>query len=228
MKKITTVFLSLALALGLSACGNNAGGSSSSEQSSSKSTSSEQSSASSSSSSTQTDSSSESTGETQSDTAKTLVVYFSGSGNTERVAGYIAQAAGADLFEITSAEPYSSADLNYNDKNSRVSREHDNESLRDVPLTSTEVSGWENYDTVFIGYPIWWGIAAWPVNSFVKANDFTGKTVIPFATSASSGMGESGSLLSQMAGSGTWQEGRRFRSSASEDDVSEWVNSLNV
>lgn len=228
MKKITTIFLSLALALGLSACSNNAQGSSSSEQSSSKSTSSEQSSTLPSSSASQTTSSSESADNTQSDAAKTLVVYFSGSGNTERVAGYIAQAAGADLFEITPAEPYSSADLNYNDKNSRVSREHDNEALRDVPLTSTEVSGWENYDTVFIGYPIWWGIAAWPVNGFVKANDFTGKTVIPFATSASSGMGESGSLLSQMAGSGAWQEGQRFRSSASEDDVSEWVRGLNV
>ena len=132
------------------------------------------------------------------------------------------------MFELTPTEPYTSADLNYNDPDSRVSREHDNETLRDVPLTATEVDGWEDYDTVFIGYPIWWGIAAWPVNGFVKANDFTGKTVIPFATSASSGMGQSGTILSELAGTGNWQDGQRFRSSASEDEVNEWVNSLGI
>jgi len=154
------------------------------------------------------------------------VVYFSGTGNTERVAKDIAQATGADLFAIVPAEPYTSADLNYNNSDSRVSREHDDESLRDVPLTSTAVENWSSYDTVFIGYPIWWGVAAWPVNTFVKANDFTGKTVIPFATSASSGMGRSGSLLADMAGTGDWQEGQRFSSGASASDVQSWVNGL--
>ena len=81
---------------------------------------------------------------------------------------------------------------------------------------------------MFIGYPIWWGIAAWPVSSFVAANDFTGKTVIPFCTSSSSGLGESGDLLADLAGTGDWQEGERFRSSASSEDVSEWVDSLNL
>ena len=139
--------------------------------------------------------------------SKVLVVYYSASGNTKRVAEDIAEAADGDLFEITPAEPYTTDDLNWTNSDSRVSREHDDESLRDVPLTTTEVENWDDYDTVFIGYPIWWGIAAWPVDTFVKNNDFTGKTVIPFATSSSSGMGQSGTLLSEMAGTGDWQDG---------------------
>ena len=157
-----------------------------------------------------------------------LVVYFSATGHTESVANDIAEATGGDLFEITPAEPYTDEDLNWSDENSRVSREYADESLRDVELTTTEVENWDDYDTVFIGYPIWWGIAAWPVSSFVAANDFTGKTVIPFCTSSSSGLGESGDLLADLAGTGDWQEGERFRSSASSEDVSEWVDSLNL
>ena len=159
---------------------------------------------------------------------KVLVVYYSASGNTERVAKDIADAAGADLFEITPTEVYSDDDLNWRNSDSRVSREHDDESLRDVPLTTTEVPDWDSYDTVFIGYPIWWGIAAWPVDNFVKANDFTGKTVIPFATSTSSGMGQSGNLLRDLAGTGDWQDGQRFRSNASADDAADWVSSLGL
>ena len=157
-----------------------------------------------------------------------LVVYYSATGNTETVAGYIAQATGGDLFEITPAEPYTDDDLNWSDENSRVTREHEDESLRDVELTTTQVENWDSYDTVFLGYPIWWGIAAWPVDGFVEANDFTGKTVIPFCTSSSSGLGESGELLSDLAGTGDWQEGQRFRSSASQEDVNEWVDGLGL
>ena len=164
----------------------------------------------------------------QPQTGKTLVVYYSASGNTKRVAEDIAEAADGDLFEITPAEPYTSDDLNWTNANSRVSREHDDESLRNVPLTSTTVADWSSYDTVFIGYPIWWGIAAWPVNNFVTDNDFTGKTVIPFATSSSSGMGQSGTLLANMAGTGDWQEGHRFSSGASTSDVESWVNGLGL
>lgn len=83
-------------------------------------------------------------------------------------------------------------------------------------------------EAVFIGYPIWWGIAAWPVNGFINANDFTGKTVIPFASSASSGMGESGTLLAEAAGTGDWQEGTRFSSGVSQDAVVEWVEGLGL
>ena len=146
----------------------------------------------------------------------------------EQAAEYIAEVTGGDLFELEPAEPYTDEDLNWTDENSRVSQEYADESLRDVELVSTTVENWDSYDTVYIGYPIWWGIAAWPVNGFVSANDFTGKTVIPFATSSSSGMGESGELLAELAGTGDWQEGQRFSSGVSETDVTEWVNNLGI
>ena len=157
---------------------------------------------------------------------KTLVVYFSATGNTKAAAEAIAAATDGDLLELEPAEPYT--DLDYNNADSRVSREHDDETLRDVALKTTTVANWADYDTVYIGYPIWWGIAAWPVDTFVKANDFTGKTVIPFCTSSSSGLGESGQRLAQLAGAGTWLEGQRFRSSASQEDVTAWVESLGL
>lgn len=157
---------------------------------------------------------------------KTLVVYYSATGNTENVANYIAAATNGDLFKLEPTEPYSDADLNWTDDNSRVVREHDNPDERDIALEKSTVENWDEYDTIFIGYPIWWGIAAWPVNGFIEANDFTGKTVIPFCTSSSSGLGESGELLAEMAGTGDWQEGQRFRSGVSESDVTAWVESL--
>lgn len=157
-----------------------------------------------------------------------LVVYYSATGNTEEVANYIADATGGDLFEVEPAEPYTDDDLNWTDENSRVSQEYADESLRDVELVSTEVENWDSYDTVFIGYPIWWGIAAWPMDTFVEANDFTGKTVIPFCTSSSSGIGDSGNLLAEEAGTGDWQDGERFRSGVDEADVQEWVNGLGL
>ena len=220
MKKLTALLLSVVLVLSLAACGSaNKPASSTTQPETSAPT-------------EQPESSStapaESEPETQPETGKTLVVYYSASGNTERVAMDIAEAAGADLFEIVPTEVYTSEDLNWTNPDSRVSREHDDESLRDVPLTTTEVPDWDSYDTVFIGYPIWWGIAAWPVDTFVKNNDFTGKTVIPFATSSSSGMGQSGSLLADMAGTGEWQEGQRFSSGVSSDDVQSWVNGLGL
>ena len=166
--------------------------------------------------------------EPEPETGGVLVVYYSATGSTETVAGYIANALNADTFSITPAEPYTSEDLNWRDRDSRVSREHDDPALRTVELTSATVENWDSYDTVFVGYPIWWGIAAWPLDSFVSANDFTGKTVIPFCTSSSSGMGESGQLLADLAGTGDWLEGQRFRSSVDETAVVDWVNSLHV
>ncbi len=164
--------------------------------------------------------------ETESSGGKTLVVYYSATGNTETVAKVIADATGADLFELEPVEPYSNDDLDWTNDDSRVNREHKNESEQVVELVASTVDNWTEYDTVFIGYPIWWGNAAWPVNGFIETNDFTGKTVIPFCTSSSSELGESGELLEKMAGTGDWQEGQRFRSSASEDDVRAWVEGL--
>lgn len=225
MKKLTALLLSVVLALSLAACGSANKPASSTTQPETSAPTEQPTTEPSESSSTAP---AESEPETQPETGKTLVVYYSASGNTERVAKDIAEAAGADLFEIVPTEVYTNDDLDWTNPDSRVSREHDDESLRDVPLTTTEVPDWDSYDTVFIGYPIWWGIAAWPVDTFVKNNDFTGKTVIPFATSSSSGMGQSGSLLADMAGTGEWQEGQRFSSGVSSDDVQSWVNGLGL
>ena len=159
---------------------------------------------------------------------KTLVVYYSATGNTKAVADVIAEAAGADTFELTPTEPYTDDDLNWRDDNSRCSLEYADPDLRNVELSAATVDNWADYDTVFIGYPIWWGIAAWPVDTFVKANDFSDKTVIPFCTSSSSGLGDSGELLAAMAGTGNWQTGIRFRSGVSDADVRDWVNELGL
>ena len=163
-----------------------------------------------------------------SSTGKTLVVYYTNTGNTETAAQLIADTVGADLFEVETAEPYTSEDLNYTDENSRVSREHNDESLRNVELATPAVDGWESYDTVFIGYPIWWGIAAWPMSSFVAANDFTGKTVIPFCTAYSSSIGQSGELLADLAGTGDWLSGRRIETSETESDIAAWTAELGL
>ncbi len=157
-----------------------------------------------------------------------LVVYFSATGNTETAANYIAEATGADVFALEPVEPYTDEDLNWTDENSRVVYEHDNPDDRAVALVADTVENWDQYDTVFIGYPIWWGIAAWPVDTFVAANDFTGKTVIPFCTSSSSGLGESGTLLAELAGTGEWLEGTRFSSRVTAEDVQAWLDELDI
>ncbi|BFL46053.1 flavodoxin [Lactonifactor longoviformis] len=212
MKKLTVLFLSIMLVLGLAACGNN--NTNNTEPSTTE--------------TPTTDTSETEAADTESTGGKTLVVYYSASGNTENVSNVIAETLGADLFELEPVEPYSNDDLNWTNDDSRVTREHENEDERDVELVSATVDNWSEYDTIFIGYPIWWGIAAWPVDEFIETNDFTGKTVIPFATSASSGMGQSGELLAEMAGTGDWQEGQRFRSGASEDDIVAWVEGLGL
>ena len=223
MKKLTTILLVLVMAFSLAACGNTVDTPTNTPE--------EDNAQASADTPAETPSATETPADTVPErprTGKTLVVYFSASGNTARVATDIADAVGADLFEIVPAEPYTSDDLNYNSSSSRVSREHDNETLRNVELSTAEVENWDTYDTVFLGYPIWWGIAAWPVSSFVTANDFAGKTVIPFATSASSGIGDSGTLLAQAADSGDWQDGQRFSSNAAAEEVQSWVNELGL
>ena len=118
-------------------------------------------------------------------------------------------------------------DLNYSNDDSRVSREHE-DANRHTELETVTPDGFNTYDTVFVGYPIWWQKAAWPIDDFIKGNDFSGKTVIPFCTSASSPLGDSGELLAQMADTGDWQEGMRFSSAAGEDDVTDWLNGLSL
>ncbi|MGN0992752.1 MAG: flavodoxin [Bacilli bacterium] len=157
---------------------------------------------------------------------KVLVVYFSAQGHTKTVAEKIARNLNADIFEIIPKQNYTSEDLDWTNDNSRVSKEHNDESLRNIDLINTKVEKWDSYDTILIGYPIWWGIAAWPVNNFIKDNDFNGKTIIPFCTSASSDIGDSGKNLEKLAGSGNWLEGYRFNSNPSDNDIKQFTDSL--
>lgn len=161
-----------------------------------------------------------------SNSSKILVAYFSAQTHTKRVAEHIVERLNADIFEMEPVDAYSEADLNYNDSNSRVCKEHNNESLQDVKLKNINVPNFEDYDTIFLGYPIWWGNAAWPINDFVKNNDFTGKKVIPFCTSQSSGIGNSDKSLKEMTNTGDWVEGKRFQQNVNLDEVSEWVDSV--
>ena len=236
MKRTLSLLLSLVMVLSLTACSGSGDGSSSQvssaapESSAAESSANESSSEASSEISSEAPSSSEVSSQAQ-DTgsgSSVLVVYYSATGNTAQMAQYIADSTGGDLFEIQPVEPYTDDDLNWSDDNSRVSQEHADESLRDVELVADTLDNWDQYDTVFIGYPIWWGIAAWPVDGFVEANDFSGKTVIPFCTSSSSGLGQSGQLLADMAGTGDWQEGQRFSSGVSQEDVQSWIEELGL
>ena len=223
MKKITVFLMGLVLVFSLAAC-SNTGTSSPSGQGSSVP---ENSAPSSAVPVTSGDASQPDTEPTATN-GDTLVVYFSATGNTEEAAGYIAEITGGDLFALEPADPYTSEDLNWTNEDSRVVYEHDNPDARAVELVADTVDNWEDYDTVFIGYPIWWGIAAWPVDTFVEANDFTGKTIIPFCTSSSSGLGESGDLLEELAGTGNWLEGGRFSSGVTEETVQAWIDSLGL
>lgn len=166
------------------------------------------------------------TEQTSAEGGKTLVVYFSASGSTRGVAEKVAKITEADLFEVEPVETYTDDDLNWTNDDSRVSREHDDESLRDVELVSTSVENWDSYDTVYIGYPIWWGDAPRIMSTFVESHSFEGKTVVPFCTSGSSSIGRSGSNLAAQAGSGNWLDGERFSGSVTEDEIQSWIDGL--
>lgn len=162
-----------------------------------------------------------------SDLGKTLVVYYSAQSHTKAAAEKIAETLGADTFEVEPTEVYTEDDLNWNDDDSRVNKEHEDESLRDVEPKTTEVPNWSDYKTVLIGYPIWWGIEAWPIDGFVKAQDFDGKEVYPFCTSYSSSIGESDDNLKAEANGGNWHDGQCFTGNGGdEDEIVDWANSL--
>ena len=153
-----------------------------------------------------------------------LIAYFSATGTTKGVAEKIASVTGGDLYEILAAEPYSAADLNYNDRNSRSTKEQNDKSAR-PGIGSGELS-LEGYKTVYLGFPIWWGEEPRILDTFVEKYGFEGITVIPFCTSASSGIGRSGRNMESLAGSGTWLEGKRFGGNVSEDELRSWIEGL--
>lgn len=171
----------------------------------------------------------EDTSETENSKAeetKVLVAYFSATNTTEGVAEQIANGLNADLYEIVPAEPYTDADLDYNDNNSRSTLEMNNPDAR--PAISGSVENMEQYDIVFIGYPIWWSEAPRIVSTFVESYDFSGKTIVPFCTSGGSGIGSSASNLEQLTSGATWLDGQRLNGGDSQDTIMEWVSSLGL
>lgn len=162
----------------------------------------------------------------KSDDSSVLIAYFSATGNTQGVVDQLADELQADVFEITPAQPYTEADLNWRDDQSRVSLEHNDESLQNIELVQVTPDNFDSYDTILLGYPIWWGNASWVMNNFVSGNDFSGKTVIPFCTSSSSDLGESATLLADKAGTGEWLPGHRFSSHPDQQEVTEWLETL--
>ena len=151
-----------------------------------------------------------------------LVAYFSATGTTKRVAEKIAELTGADLYEIVPSNPYSDADLNWNDNNSRSTKEMDDKNVRpeigssDIDLT--------NYTTIYLGYPIWWGDAQRIMSTFVEKYNFDGKTIIPFCTSGGSGIGRSGSNLAELSGGGNWLNGERLNGSADTNSIQNFID----
>ena len=167
------------------------------------------------------------TTEPEANEGKTLVVYYSATGNTEEVANAIAAVTGADVFELEPVEPYSSDDLNWRDENSRVVYEHNHPEARLVELVASTVPDWEAYDTVLIGYPIWWDLAPRIINTFIESHDLKGKTVIPFATSGGSTLAGSAAALKKTYPALNWREGRLLNR-ADEKSIRNWVDNCKL
>ena len=247
MKKVVTILLALVMVFALAACAAGTESTESSDSAMSSQSSSEasrtsaepqeqNSSATPSEAGNESDASGETTSEPADSTfsepeqepegSKILVAYFSATNNTEGVAQKLADGLDADLYEITPEQPYTEADLDYGNSGSRSSVEMNDPSAR--PAISGSVENMEQYDVVFVGYPIWWGEAPRIMSTFIESYDFSGKTLVAFCTSASSGFGSSDSALRSAAGGATWLTGHRFAAGVSADDVLTWANGLGV
>lgn len=159
--------------------------------------------------------------------AKILVAYFSATGTTKTLAEYAADAMAADLYEIIPEEPYTDEDLDYGNDQSRSSLEMNDPDAR--PSISGSVENMEQYDIIFLGYPIWWGDSPRIIASFVESYDFSGKTIVPFCTSGGSGIGSSAKNLHDLAASDvTWLDGERLKSGSSRDDMVNWIGGLGL
>ena len=220
MKKAIVILLSLTMILGLTACGNSA---SKTKQPSTEDTFVE---SKADTESAETSTNMENTDNQDAQEHKILVAYFSATGTTKGVAEHIANGLNADIYEIVPEEAYTDADLDYNDNNSRTTIEMNDSDAR--PAISGSVENMEQYDIIFVGYPIWWGEAPRIVSTFMESYDFSGKTIVPFCTSGGSGIGSSASNLERLTSGATWLDGRRLNGSDSQDTVMEWVNSLDL
>ena len=157
---------------------------------------------------------------------KILVAYFAASGVTAKAAWKLSEAMGADLHEIKPKVPYSSADLNWMDKKSRSSVEMNDPSSR--PMIAEKLADMEKYDVVFVGFPIWWYVAPTIINTFLESYDFSGKTIIPFATSRGSGMGKTNEKLEPSCPGATLLQGKLLNGNLSEYSLKNWVKNLNL
>lgn len=218
MKKAIAILLSLTMILGLAACGNSA---SQTEQPSTEDTSVE--------SKADTESAENGTDMENTDNQdvqnhKALVAYFSATGTTKGVAEHIANGLNADIYEIVPEEPYTDADLDYNDNNSRTTIEMNDPDAR--PAISGSVENMEQYDIVFIGFPIWWYVAPTIINTFLESYDFSGKTIVPFATSGGSGMGNTNEKLAPSCPGAILMKGKMLNGLLSQEELKAWVKSL--
>ena len=213
MKKISFLILALALLLALTGCA-------SSDQNSNTPTGNQDN-------NVQVNNPPENEEQDEDTASKILVAYFSATNNTAGIATEIAERLGADLYAITPADPYTAADLNYGDDNSRTSIEMNDPDSRPA-IGGSAVENMADYDVVFLGYPIWWGQAPKIICTFIESYDFSGKTIVPFCTSGSSGIGSSATNLHSLADNATWLAGQRFSGSASHDSIVEWLNSLEL
>ena len=155
---------------------------------------------------------------------KILVAYFSATGTTAGVAAKLAKAVNADLFEITPQQPYTAADLNWRNDKSRSSVEMKDRTSR--PAIASKIENMEEYQVIFVGFPIWWYREPSIIDTFIESYDFSGKTVIPFATSGSSGMGDSSENIQKLAPHASVKEGKRFPADISEDELKKWANEV--
>lgn len=203
MKKVITVFLATLMFTMLAACGSSAKAETAG---------------------TQAVTEAQKEAETSAAHSDVLVAFFSATGTTKGVAERIASVTGGDLYEIVPANPYSAADLNYNDRSSRSTKEQNDKGAR-PEIGSKEIS-LEGYTTIYLGFPIWWGEEPRILDTFVEKYKFDGITVIPFCTSGGSGIGRSGPNMEALAGSGKWLDGKRFSGNASEADLNSWIESL--
>ena len=227
MKKLSSLLLSLTMAVSLAACG---AGTASDPQESQPSTPSVSEPPASAEPEPAPDSTEETPDSAQEsgveDTPSTLVAYFSATGNTEGIAQRLQAILDADLYEIIPAEPYSYDDLNYNVSDCRANQEQNDPDAR--PAIDGSVENMDGYDVIFLGYPIWWGDAPKIISTFLETYDFDGKTIVPFCTSGSSSIGSSADALEDLTQGTTWLEGQRFSGSASQETVSQWVDALDL
>ena len=230
MKKWTSLLLTLATVLFLAACGNSGTQENTSEPPASVSGSTAEETSAPTDAETPAEEPAEEPAESETpaaeDSDSVLIAYFSATGNTEHIAEHLAGILDADLYEIVPEAPYTSEDLNYSNSDCRANQEQNDPAAR--PAISGGVENMADYEVIFLGYPIWWGDAPKIISTFLESYDFDGKTIVPFCTSGSSGIGNSAEPLADLAESAVWREGTRFAPGASQEEVAVWVDGLEL